>query len=201
MVQWDKNPSYYGLEGTDYGSFNYLKCYCRKLMDKKHSPYADKTRMDTYTFEDVSTGREEHWCDDLTNGSYTMAAATFASAFVIVIVNELLARCLRTFVKFERWASQTAEVISFTFKLFIAQYINTAMLLLIVNGDLSRAGGRDVNFSGVKGWITFGIFTGNIPDYNSEWYVLTDVPVPNISRMHTHRQRLTVKSRIVIVMS
>jgi hypothetical protein len=75
-------------------------------------------------------------------------------------------------VKFERHANVTYEVMSLTSKLFIAQYINTAMLSLIINGDISQAGGNNVYIDGIGNtnkWIQFGFFTGANMDYDLTW--------------------------------
>lgn len=72
-------------------------------------------------------------------------------------------------MEFEKHSTKTGRILSLTLKLFGAQYINTAMLSLIINGDLSRAGASDF-IIGYSEWISFGIFTGSITDFDTKWY-------------------------------
>jgi hypothetical protein len=82
-------------------------------------------------------------------------------------VNIVLTYSLNKFTKFERHKSKTDEVISLTLKLSIAEFINTAVLTLIINGSLDRLGGQKVLFN--NSGVIFGFFTGSIGDYDTTW--------------------------------
>jgi len=57
--------------------------------------------------------------------------------FVIVMINTILKMFLRKVVVFEKRRNLTSELISATTKMFLAQFINTAVILLVINGGIS----------------------------------------------------------------
>ena len=173
-VLYDQNPDYYGANTTDsaWGSFNYLKCYCAQIaydahQNKEKDPMAV---MKAYTFYDKASDSNKRYCDEMLSGSTLAMAANYIATFVIVVVNANLAFLMSFLVDFEKHSNATSRIISMMIKLFIAQYINTAFLSLIIAGDISRAGGQNIRFGvGTGSPITFGIFTGTIQDYDVTW--------------------------------
>ena len=176
-VLQDTYPSAYGLNVTnsDWGSKNYAKCYCSEVLygaylEGSADPNLDMT---SYTFTHPDSNEEVELCSSAT----TVLSTFFSlfSTFVVVLINMFLVRVLSTMVDFERHATKTGKLLSVCFKLFIAQYINTALLTLIIAGDLSAVGvGTNLSFSlnnvQYLSEIEFGVFTGVITDYNTDWY-------------------------------
>jgi hypothetical protein len=167
-VLWDKSPLFYinATSGTSYGSLGYLQCYCEAVLSEAKG---NVTAMQNYFFYDGPTNSYRPYCKDLTSGSALATAANYVATFIIILVNTNLQALLRAFVDFERPSTKTRQIMSLVLKLFIAQYINTAILTLIINGSLTKAGGHNLIF-GTSGNITFGIFTGSIEDYDTTWY-------------------------------
>ena len=164
-VLYDVSPESYlnVTANTAYGSYNYLKCYCSQLLTKNVFAGFPK-----YDFYHKPTDSYEQYCTSQNAKSATANAVTYASTAIIIIVNQVLVVSMRQFVIFERLSTQTAQLTSLTFKLFISQYVNTALLTLIINGSLSEIGAKNYIFATTK-YFKFGFFTGEIFDYNVRW--------------------------------
>jgi hypothetical protein len=163
-VLFDLYPAFYGLQNTTYGSREYLFTYCQQVLASE-----DSDTFYEYTFTNPNTGDEETLCGDILSGSYLYSAVSTASSFVVVMVNVIIQVLLRGLAGLEKLSTKTREVMSLAMKLFVAQYINMALLALIINGNLSVVRGGEVKL-GTSGVIEFGFFTGEIPDYDSDWY-------------------------------
>ena len=174
-VLYDKNPAEYNVNTTDssWGSYNYLKCFCSQVayesqLNGDKDPMAI---MKNYDFYDKESNSTKKYCNIMLSGSTISMAANYIATFVIVVVNANLSFLMSFLVDFEKHANATGRIMSMMVKLFIAQYINTAFLSLIIAGDISRAGGTNIRFGAGEGsLITFGIFTGTIQDYDATWY-------------------------------
>ena len=163
-VLWDVNPSAYRniTANTAYGSYNYLSCYCAEIGQQ------DVFKgFQHYTFYDKATDSMERYCTTQTRGTFFANAITYASTAIIIIINQVLILSLRRFVLFEKLSSQTAQLISLTMKLFIAQYVNTALLTLIINGNLNLVGAKSIVIG--SEYYKFGFFSGEVYDYDVRW--------------------------------
>ena len=173
-VLYDYDPLHYGLNATSnsWGSYNYLQCYCSQVaFDAKNAGSKDPmAEVKAYTFWDDRSQTFKNYCNMMLSGSVITMAANYIATFVIVLVNGFLAFFMKFMVDFERHATETGRIMSMAIKLFLAQYINTAFLSLIIAGDISKAGGTNVRFSAPGAPVEFGIFTGVIQDYNVTWY-------------------------------
>jgi len=100
----------------------------------------------------------ETYCDEwLTN--YTLANLwVLFTAMIIVFINVLAKALLRFISRFERAKDRTYELVSSTFKMFILQFLNTGVVILLVNLDL-----------GVS-YRDFPIFEGEYPSFTVQWY-------------------------------
>lgn len=174
-VLMDTYPAYYNLDTaeSDWGQRGYARCFCEGVLyqsftDGDADPVATMT---AYKFQNPDTSEDAYLCAS-TESNLSLFFASFAT-FVVVFVNGGLAVVLRKMVKFERHQTKTGELLSSCFKLFIAQYINTAWLTQLISGDLDLAGGSDAEISfSFPGYpdLRFGTFTGTIDDYNTKWY-------------------------------
>jgi len=170
----DQNPVFYNFTSpTDgLGSYGYLQCYCKAVLleSQKNDPKNDAVAaMKAYKFYDGPSNSYQTYCNEQSGGSVLSTALGYIATFVIVLVNTNLSVIMDLCVAFERHNTFTGRVISKVTKLFIAQYINTAILSLIIAGDISLAGGKNIHLGGY-GPIQFGIFTGTVQDYDSVWY-------------------------------
>src|SRR5690606_13344589 len=79
----------------------------------------------------------------------------------IPIVNIFIAFFLRTVTKFERNKTLTEDMMSNLWKIFLLQFINTSLVLVLVN----------MRITAVWNWNRdFPIFTGSLEDLEPEWY-------------------------------
>jgi hypothetical protein len=161
-VLFDEDPQMYNQ--TNYGAQGYLLCYCQQINFEKG--YDEMTK---YMFYAARSGEYQPWCRNLQSDSLVVTGVTYLATFIIMGVNLSLSTLIRILVDFEAWGSRTNDIISLTFKLFFAQYINTGLLSLIIYGDLSLAGGSSINFS-TTNFYRFGLFSGNVKDFDAKWY-------------------------------
>ncbi|ETL28741.1 hypothetical protein L916_17967 [Phytophthora nicotianae] len=87
------------------------------------------------------------------------AFIVIASA-VVVIVNIVLKSTLRGFASFERHTSESAKASAVALKMFAAQFLNTAIIVLVVNAALS--------LSAVP--VVGELFRGKYSDFQRDWY-------------------------------
>ncbi|KAK1942698.1 hypothetical protein P3T76_006197 [Phytophthora citrophthora] len=79
---------------------------------------------------------------------------------VVVIVNIVLKSTLRGFASFERHTSESAKASAVALKMFAAQFLNTAIIVLVVNAALS--------LSAVP--VIGELFRGKYSDFQRDWY-------------------------------
>jgi len=126
-------------------------------------------KMKRYTFFDGPSNSYQPYCNDkLFSASSTSRYINYISAIVILLVNTLLDVFIQETIDLEGHMLFTGRVISKCVKMFISQFLNTALLSLIISGDITQAGGTNLQSPPV-GPFTFGIFTGSIKDYNNKW--------------------------------
>ncbi|KAG7385122.1 hypothetical protein PHYPSEUDO_001835 [Phytophthora pseudosyringae] len=87
------------------------------------------------------------------------AFIVIASA-VVVVVNIVLKSTLRRFASFERHTSESAKASAVALKMFAAQFLNTAIIVLVVNAALS--------LSTVP--VVGELFRGKYSDFQRDWY-------------------------------
>lgn len=89
----------------------------------------------------------------------------FCSSCGVIFINFLLRTIFKRLSKFERVSNKTKEQLNIMIKVFIAQFINTALIILIVNANFDKV-------SAVY-YIPYTkeIFSGEFSDFTREWYV------------------------------
>lgn len=91
---------------------------------------------------------------------YTLANVfVWVMIFGIIFVNIILKTILRIIIKLEKRHDKTEQVVSTTFILFVMTYINTAVILFMVNMNLDI--GLPENFP---------ILRGDYDDFTVDWY-------------------------------
>jgi hypothetical protein len=110
-------------------------------------------------------------CVDWVQSYILSTAVSSSTAFLIEIVNEILIVIIVCKVKkklkisigssvFQRFVSKTHEKVSTVPKLFLFEWINTVLLLLLVNSKIPELSLPD----------GFPIFNGKFIDFDSSWY-------------------------------
>ncbi|TYZ60551.1 hypothetical protein PybrP1_010488 [[Pythium] brassicae (nom. inval.)] len=93
--------------------------------------------------------------DYLTKNAFIVVAAA-----IVVLVNLLLKAILRAFATFERHSSESAKASAIAVKMFSAQFLNTAIIVLVVNAAM--------NVSRVP--LARDLFKGKYKDFERDWY-------------------------------
>lgn len=143
-----------------------------------------------YCLELVSTQaimRETEYCSAYVKG-YTMQLIAAASAQgVIVLFNMVLKRVIVKVVRYERHHSASSEQKSVMKKLFLAQFFNSALILVVVDMYLPWLK------KAIKGTMLSGmLFEGELDDLTPKWYqevgyalVVSMIATPMVQRCQT----------------
>ena len=99
-------------------------------------------------------------CDVYYTHLLTEKAWMFFGVMTVAILNFVLRLLMYYLADFERAYSLTDKASSELWKLFLAQFVNTAMLVLVVNAK----------FYGADSWGIGGIGSGQYQDTNTDWY-------------------------------
>ena len=94
---------------------------------------------------------------------------TIVVSFLVTMINFMLKIVFRKLAKFERYKSLTHETNSIFKKLFIAVFINMAILLLLINANF-----QEFEFvKNISNWLPIGgdlFFNGKYNDLKRAWY-------------------------------
>lgn len=96
---------------------------------------------------------------------------TFVSVLAVLIINTILTQCIYALIRFERKKSGSGELASLVVKIFISQFLNTAIILLLVNMNLERF---DVHLEIFDG---FSILGGQWDFFSIKWYSVIGVSI------------------------
>jgi len=112
-----------------------LECYCRKNMKEAFS----------------------YPCSEWSTDSILTSSLPFVIVMIITIINVLLQYLFNFLSSFEKHRSWSSELVSKILKTFVAQALNTGVIILIVNARFTRVA--------VK-----AVFEGTYDDVSSEWF-------------------------------
>lgn len=113
-------------------------------------------------------GAEGDLCADAL-GNFALARALLVAAVVsVVVVNGLLHRLLALLARFERHVTLSHEQQSITFKVFVAQLLNTAVTVLVIHARLPNVRTGD---------LPPGVFSGDHDGFGVAWYASVGVSI------------------------
>ena len=161
-------------------------CYCYQYLARteKMNLYLDKLSdfISGTDREDTST------CAEYVNQKLEQQTLTVISGLVVAGLNALMKLAMKKVVHFERRISASQIEMSKMWKLFVAQFVNTGMLLFIVNLNLYDVGSvfrfeSTIQQMGLKDMPMVGaffkdglpIFRGRFDDLVSQWYDIVGV--------------------------
>eukprot|EP00742_Colponemidia_sp_Colp-10_P003796 GILJ01004043.1.p1 GENE.GILJ01004043.1~~GILJ01004043.1.p1 ORF type:complete len:1123 (-),score=165.75 GILJ01004043.1:136-3504(-) len=111
---------------------------------------------------DASFGPDnEKLCQDWFQQTVFSSTLKFLVAFVVLIVNTLLRLFMRGLAAFEKHSTKSGYYAAAMMKMFIAMFINTAFIVLIINANLRMFQVRPP---------TDLVFQGPYSDFNADWY-------------------------------
>ncbi|GMH66371.1 hypothetical protein TrLO_g3255 [Triparma laevis f. longispina] len=91
------------------------------------------------------------------------------SIAAVVIINVVLKATLTGLVNFEHHANGASYSNALTFKMTLSQFLNTAMIALLVNAKLSDDHKKDLGLDSVLGEL--GLLDGEHSDFTRRWYI------------------------------
>jgi hypothetical protein len=160
-------------------------CYCNQLMTEKVAELGFLTGI-SYIQSEVPM------CAEFVTLNLKDGIFGIAVSVVILLVNTLIKEVMWSLTEVERHISHSAFLASVSIKIFLAQFVNTALILLLVyasvplkecNGsphkysmsDDECMGANNITHLGSWGGITIpgsevGFFTGEYDGFSREWY-------------------------------
>ena len=122
-----------------------------------------------YTYPYADTNPNGDWCVKYLGDYASITGLTFGSVLLVLVINSVLKQCMKRLVKFEKPKSKGEYALALANKLFIVQLINTALVVLIVNGNLESFGSESVG-TAFDFTLSGTIFSGDHPDFNKSWF-------------------------------
>lgn len=144
VTQTDAYNDYQKAESQRSGL---MSCYCLQEF---------KTRG--YDVTNIQFSDSKYYCNDWIYTYSVSNAFIWFMVFMMSAINVFLKTALRLFSAYERRHDKTDLVISNTFKMFIVQFLNTGIIILVVNAK----------FDFMPSWSP--ILNGDYDDFTSEWY-------------------------------
>ncbi|KDO26761.1 hypothetical protein SPRG_20566 [Saprolegnia parasitica CBS 223.65] len=134
-----------------YAPDSILNCYCMPLLEAAIQK------------DGVLHGPRQLWTNELPCQSYITAYLTktsllIAAALTVILVNVGLQGIFYAFASFERHSSESRKAAAVVLKLFFAQWINTAVIVLIVNASLGNVP------------LVSSLLSGQYMDFERDWY-------------------------------
>ena len=99
-------------------------------------------------------------CHDWLKGYTLSNAIIYSTALLISLLNVVIIEVLELLSKFQKFHTRTQEKASNIVKMFLVQFINTGVVILIVNAKISSLS--------LPGF--FPVFSGTFQDFTVEWY-------------------------------
>ena len=97
------------------------------------------------------------------------------------MTNVLLKVVLRNLIHIEAPSDTTTLITSLTIKLFLASFVNTAFLTLLINGNIWPFMGANAELEGdasvLENLNSFGLMNGQFTDFGEKWYEEIGVPI------------------------
>jgi hypothetical protein len=123
------------------------------------------------SFHRPDTGEDAMLCRTWATTFVTTQVLSIASVLLVVAVNLILARVLNGLVALEKHHTQSSLVVSRVTKVFLAQFCNTALLMLAINANgkyfSSSASSPD---SGGFSVGALHVLNGAYADFSADWY-------------------------------
>ncbi|KAG1700270.1 hypothetical protein DVH05_012075 [Phytophthora capsici] len=127
------------------------------------------------SFDNPETGENDLLCRSWATTFVTTQILSIASVLLVVAVNLILARILNGLVALEKHHTQSSLVVSRVTKIFLAQFCNTALLMLVINANANYfSKSAIVSETGTSNeGISLGalqILDGEYSDFSADWY-------------------------------
>jgi len=147
-----------------------------------------------YDWEFVNkAGEVRYYCYEWTRATEELYSITYGMIVAVLAVNAILKTLLKQFVEIEAPESETGRIVSLTVKLFLALLMNTALIALVIQGNIqSLTGGSTIVDRVLR---NIDVMQGSFSDFSADWYftvgnsiaitMLGNVIVPQITKVAT----------------
>ena len=161
------------------GNTGKLECFCKGLLV---DPDYSLTGMLGFKFNEwsnstgVPEASEESWCKEWFTTYTYITSLKVAAVGGVIVTNVLLKLILKKLISLEGHPDKTSMIISVTIKLFLATFVNTAFLTLLINGNMELFL-PDSESKTITYINDLGLLGGSFEDFDEEWYETVGVPV------------------------
>ncbi|KAF4040526.1 Calcium-activated chloride channel [Phytophthora infestans] len=146
-----------------------VECYCKNFL-VDHSFRS----MMYESFYNPETGEDKILCRSWATTFVTTQVLSIASVLLVVAVNLILARILNALVALEKHHTESSLVVSRVTKVFLAQFCNTALLMLVINANANYfSSSPTVSETTSTGGFSLGVLNlldGEYSDFSANWY-------------------------------
>ena len=147
------------------GNTGLLGCMCEAI--RKNEGYRLSLKYRFPVAPGGTSADDRKWCSSYYEGVIRVYSYRSFAVAAVIVVNLLLEFVADWSSNFERHTSLSTKEAKKTLKLFLSTFLNTAILLLIINGNLSYFG-----YSALKLWNNDAVrfFDGPFGDLTEDWY-------------------------------
>lgn len=131
-------------------------CYCEQTLKKNINEYGYISGAKRTLDED------NNYCYNFAYSYLMSFIFSMGTSLFTLILNSVMMNVLGCITKIERRRNKSSEIRSTAMKIFISLFVNTAIIILIVQSN--GISGKNLGLDKV------GIFGGNYEDFSSAWY-------------------------------
>lgn len=117
---------------------------------------------------EVRNGDDGDLCTSFVDAFYNAKVFKILASLIVVAINIIIIEIMRALVRFERHADASSAVFALTFKITVAQFLNTAIIPLVMNAKLSLPLFRNLYEGSL--FQEMGFLSGDYSDFDREWY-------------------------------
>lgn len=171
FAEWDRNFDENGDEIDDPVYMGILKCYCDNNI--KNTQGFTKNSLVDGVREDTEQQAMEPICAKYARDTFNAKIIGYSMSFIIVSINYCLRLIVIKWVKWIGHDTHSSQIKAITNGVFIAQFLNTGILLLLVQANFGEVM-QDLSME-IEGIvdptsIINQIFNGPFYDYVPLWY-------------------------------
>ena len=171
VISFEKALATYEAEKT-FDTLN-IRCYC--LQNLKEMGVNVGTGINWTIVDDSGTETEiVQPCYEWNNGYQLANALAILLSVSLTLINTILRELIKFCAKFEGHHTVTEELSSSFSKMWIIQFVNTAVILLIINNKLAE--GIIVRLLKITSLDNL-FFNGEYLDFDTEWYQVVGVTI------------------------
>jgi hypothetical protein len=139
-----------------------VECYCKNALVTKSILEV----MNEWFVSAENPNQRAAYCSLWARSFITAQGLSILAILIVVIINALLSQILQVLVALEKHHTESAQVVSRVTKVFMAQFCNTAILMVVINANLDYfvEDNQPISLS------SFQIFNGKYSDFSPEWY-------------------------------